>query len=74
LSSAAAAAPPDDPPVVRSRCHGLRVTPVSGEWQTPIQPHSGSVVLPRKIAPAARRCATAGASAGAGVSDVVPEP
>jgi len=30
--------------------------------------------LPRKIAPAARRCATAGASATAGLSGVVHEP
>ena len=74
LSSAAAAAPPDEPPVVRSWCHGLRVMPVSGEWQTPIQPHSGSVVLPRNTAPCSRRRATAGASAGAGVSLVVSEP
>ena len=48
--------------------------PVSGEWQTPIQPHSGSVVLPRNTAPSARRRATAGASAAAATSGVVREP
>ena len=41
LSSAAAAAPPEEPPVVRVRFQGLRVMPVSGEWQAPIQPNSG---------------------------------
>ena len=62
LSSAAQAAPPDEPPGVRSSFHGLRVMPVSGEWQAPIQPNSGSVVLPRMTAPASRSRATAGAS------------
>ena len=42
--------------------HGLRVMPVSGEWQAPIQPNSGSVVLPRTGQPASRKRAVAGAS------------
>ena len=48
--------------------------PVSGEWQAPIQPNSGSVVLPRMTAPSSRRRATAGASSGIGLSSVVAEP
>ena len=55
-----AAAPPDEPPGVRSVFQGLRVMPVSGEWQAPIQPNSGSVVLPRMTAPPSRSRATAG--------------
>ena len=74
LSSAAAAAPPDEPPVVRSSFHGLRVMPVSGEWHAPIQPNSGSVVLPRMTAPASRSRATAGASSFIGASVLVSEP
>ena len=46
-ASPAAAPPPLDPPGVRSRFHGLRVMPVSGESVTPFQPNSGVVVLPR---------------------------
>src|SRR6266511_2093206 len=74
LSKAAAAAPPEEPPGVRSRFHGLRVTPVSGEWHAPIQPYSGRVVLPRITAPLSRSRATLGASSGIGVSSVVLEP
>ena len=74
LSNAAQAAPPDEPPGVRSSFHGLRVMPVSGEWQAPIQPNSGSVVLPRMTAPASRSRATAGASSFIGVSGVVRDP
>ena len=60
---------------MRSRFQGLRVIPVSGEWQTPIQPYSGSVVLPSTMAPCSRRRATAGASAAAaGAALVVSEP
>src|SRR3954464_14244283 len=74
LSSAAAAAPPDEPPVVRSSFHGLRVMPVSGEWQAPIQPNSGSVVLPRITAPFLRKRAPAGASSLIGAALLVAEP
>ncbi len=48
--------------------------PVSGLWQTPIQPCSGMQVLPRMTAPCSRRRATAGESAGAGVASLVFEP
>src|SRR5437763_3888427 len=58
----ATALPPLLPPGVRSRFHGLRVTPESGESVVGFQPNSGVVVLPKKIAPAARRRATAGES------------
>src|SRR4051812_29203391 len=43
----AAALPPDDPPGVFAGFHGLRVMPVSGLSQTPFQPNSGVVVLPK---------------------------
>src|SRR5882724_13614994 len=74
LSSAAAAAPPEEPPGVRSSFHGLRVMPVSGEWQAPIQPNSGSVVLPRITAPLSRKRATAGASSLIGAPLLVIDP
>ena len=44
-------APPLEPPGVRSRCHGLRVMPVSALSVTPFQPNSGVQVLPRSTAP-----------------------
>src|SRR2546425_175844 len=49
----AAAAPPLLPPGVRSRFHGLRVTPKSGLSVTALWPNSDVVVLPRSTAPAA---------------------
>ena len=48
------------PPGVRSRFHGLRVTPVSGELVNGFQPNSGVVVLPKNTAPAARSRAVDG--------------
>ena len=48
--------------------------PVSGLWQTPIQPCSGMQVLPSMTAPCSRRRATAGESACAGAGSVVVEP
>src|SRR5439155_15466484 len=52
----AAADPLDDPPGVRSRFHGLRVAGGSKQANCVV------TVLPRMIAPAARRRATIGAS------------
>ena len=49
----AALAPPLEPPGVRSRCHGLRVTPKRRLCVAPIQPIMGVFVLPSWIAPAA---------------------
>jgi len=60
--------PPDDPPGVRARFQGLRLTPVSGELVSPLQPNSGVVVLPSSTAPASRRRAAAGASVSQGWS------
>ncbi len=57
-----AEAPPLEPPGVRSRFHGLRVTPVSALSVTPFQPNSGVQVLPSSTAPDSRRRAVAGAS------------
>ena len=48
--------------------------PVSGEWQAPIQPNSGSVVLPRMIAPLSRSRATTGASSFIGAGSLIAEP
>src|SRR5271165_6636684 len=69
-----APAPPLEPPDVISGFHGFLVTPVKGDSVTPFHPNSGVVVLPKSIAPAARRRATSGASsfqgpAGSTVSD-----
>ena len=61
-ASTAAALPPLLPPGVRSRFHGLRVTPESGESVIAFQPNSGVVVLPKNSAPASRSRATAGES------------
>ena len=68
---AATAAPPDEPPGVRSGSQGLRVMPLSGPSVSAFQPNSGVVVSPRKVMPAARMRATAGASAGQSVSGVL---
>src|SRR5262245_49595882 len=46
------AAPPDDPPGVRSRSHGLRVTPVRLVSVEAAMPNSGVVVLPKIASPA----------------------
>ena len=69
-----ATAPALDPPGVLSRFHGLRVTPVSGESPTGLQPNSLVVVLPMTIAPAARARSTAGASSGAMFSAITFDP
>ena len=47
---------------LRSRFHGLRVTPLSGESVVGFQPNSGVVVLPIKTGFCARSRAVAGAS------------
>ncbi len=61
-AATAALAPPLEPPGVRSRFHGLRVTPKSRLCVAPIQPIIGVLVLPSWIAPAARMRSTIGAS------------
>ncbi len=65
----AAAAPALLPPGVRSRFHGLRVMPVSGQSPIAFQPNSGVVVLPRITAPASRSRATAGPSSASPAPD-----
>src|SRR5688572_6078952 len=45
-AASAAAAPPLEPPGIRSRFHGLRVTPKTRLSVTPLQPNSGVFVLP----------------------------
>ena len=67
-AAVAAAAPPLDPPQVRSRFHGLRVWPNSGESVIDLEPNSGVVVLPIRIAPCARSRATATASSAGTLS------
>src|SRR5262245_20550255 len=64
-AATAAAPPPVDPPGVRERSQGLRDSPNSGLSVEPRQANSGRLVRPTKIAPAARRPATPGASSGA---------
>ena len=61
-ASTAAALPPLLPPGVRSRSHGLRVIPLSGESVTGFQPNSGVVVLPKNTAPSPRSRAVTGES------------
>ena len=58
----AAAAPPDEPPGVRARSHGLLVVPNISLKLCQSPDHSGKLVLPNTIAPAAFNDATAGAS------------
>jgi hypothetical protein len=58
----AAALPPDEPPGVKSRFHGLRVTPQSGLSVTVLWQNSGVVVLPMTMAPAAFSRSTTTAS------------
>jgi hypothetical protein len=57
-----AAQPALEPPGVSLRSIGLRVTPVSGLSPTGLHPNSLVVVLPIRIAPAARARSTTGAS------------
>ena len=60
-AATAALAPPLEPPGVRSRFHGLRVTPKRRLCVAPIQPIVGVFVLPSWIAPAATSRSTIGA-------------
>src|SRR5215467_5327904 len=64
-AAAAAPAPPDEPPGDASGCHGLKVLPRSGLSVVARIENSGVFVRPTMIAPALRRLATTGASAGA---------
>ena len=61
-AATAAAPPPVDPPGVRARSQGLRDSPNNGLSVEPRQANSGRLVRPTKIAPAARKPATLGAS------------
>src|SRR5580700_315011 len=73
--SNATALPPLLPPGVRSKFHGLRVVPESGESVTAFQPNSGVVVLPKYTAPAARsRAVTGESSSQAWFGSIVFEP
>src|SRR5688572_26330681 len=69
-----AAAPALDPPGVFAGFQGLRVTPVSGESPTPLQPNSLVVVLPITIAPARLTRSADGASAVATLLAMAREP
>nr|BFE85893.1 hypothetical protein GCM10020093_084940 [Planobispora longispora] len=69
----AAALPPDEPPEVRSRSHGLRVTPYTLS-EKPARHSSGTLVIPTTTAPASRSRATTGWSSAAGVSGVAADP
>ena len=60
--ASAAPAPPDEPPGVCSRFHGLRVVPQSGLSVVALGPHSGMLVMPSTMPPAALSRATTGAS------------
>ena len=57
-AATAAADPPDEPPVVRDWSHGLRVAPKRRVSVVGRMPHSGSVVVPTMMKPAALRRAT----------------
>ena len=61
-AATATAAPPDEPPQVCASLHGLSVRPKNGPSVKGLWPNSGVVVLPMRIAPAARARATATAS------------
>src|SRR5712691_9479981 len=61
-AATAAAAPPDEPPGVRSRFHGLRVTPKSSLSVCQSAQSGGTFDLPNTIAPAALSRATGTAS------------
>ena len=55
LAASAAAEPPDEPPAMRLASKGLPVAPQTGLRLFPPAPISGTFVLARIIAPAARR-------------------
>src|SRR5882672_4743411 len=61
-----AAAPPLEPPGFLSGFHGLRVTPHRADFVQCEAPNSGTVVLPRRTAPASRIRATEGESSSHG--------
>ncbi len=63
-AATAVAEPPDEPPDVRCGSHGLRVTPNVGDSVNAVAISSGTWVLPRITAPAARSRLTTSASAG----------
>src|SRR5689334_12439509 len=73
-AASAAAPPPVDPPDECDAFHGFRVMPRNELSVMPFQPNSGSVVLPRKTAPASRNRATLGESSVTGSADDVREP
>ena len=54
LEATAAAVPPEDPPQVRSRFHGLRVTPQSLDSVVGTNPSSGTAVRANSTRPASR--------------------
>jgi hypothetical protein len=62
-AATAAALPPELPPGVRARSHGLFVRPKSGLLVWLPDASGGRLVLPSRMAPAARSLATTGASA-----------
>jgi hypothetical protein len=53
-AASAAAAPPEEPPALRDGEYGLPVTPWTGLKLCDPRPNSGTLVMPIKIAPAAR--------------------
>ena len=63
--ASATASPPLEPPGVRPASHGLRVGPASALSVCQRSAKSGMFPRASGIAPAARRCSTAGASTGA---------
>jgi hypothetical protein len=69
-----AAQPALEPPGVSERSSGLRVTPVSGLSPTGLHPNSLVVVLPIRIAPAARARSTEGASTFPTLPSIAREP
>ena len=63
LAANAAADPPEEPPAIKLASKGLPVAPHTGFRLFPPAPISGTFVLARIMAPAARRRATIGRSA-----------
>ena len=61
-AASATAEPPEEPPQVSAGSHGLRVAPNTALNVFAPAPNSGVFVLPRMIAPAARRRSTSSAS------------
>src|SRR6185437_14275557 len=71
-AATSAADPPEDPPDVRDGSRGLRVSPTRGLAKPAANSRHWAVA--KTSAPAARRRATSGASAAAGVSPAGPSP